>query len=72
MSDLDKYRSEIDKIDSEMAKLFEKRMNMVLKVADYKKKNNINIFHKNREDEVIKKAISNIENKIENESKKKI
>lgn len=63
MSDLDKYRSEIDKIDNEMAKLFEKRMNMVLKVADYKKKNNINIFHKNREDEVIKKAISNIENK---------
>ncbi|MBE6049674.1 MAG: prephenate dehydratase [Clostridium sp.] len=63
MSDLDKYRSEIDNVDREIAKLFEKRMDMVLKIADYKKKNNLQVFHKNREDEVIKKAISNINNK---------
>lgn len=60
---LSDYRDEIDKIDKELIKLFEKRMNIVLKVAKYKKKNNLNILHKNRENEVLTKNLKQVENK---------
>ena len=63
MDDLEVYRKEIDSIDSEITKLFEKRMNTVLKVAEYKKLNNLPIFHKGREEAVIKKNIDRLENK---------
>jgi chorismate mutase/prephenate dehydratase len=63
MADLEDYREEIDNIDKELAVLFEKRMNMVLKVAEYKKENNIEIFHKNREDVVLDRAINSLQNK---------
>lgn len=63
MSALDNYRKEIDEIDKELASLFEKRMDAVLKVAQYKKDNNLQIFHKDREDIVLKKALSNVSNK---------
>lgn len=63
MEDLESYRKEIDSIDSEITKLFEKRMDIVLKVAEYKKLNNLPIFHKGREDAVIKKNIARLENK---------
>ncbi len=63
MNALESYRKEIDDIDSEITKLFEKRMNVVLKVAEYKKANNLPIFHKGREDVVIKKNIDRLENK---------
>ncbi|MDS0525537.1 prephenate dehydratase [Clostridium sp. SHJSY1] len=62
MADLEEYRKEIDGIDKELAVLFEKRMNMVLKIAEYKKENKVEIFHKNREDTVLKKAIDNLQN----------
>lgn len=63
MADLEDYRKEIDNIDKELAALFEKRMDMVLKVAQYKKENKVEIFHKNREDIVLKKAVDNLKNK---------
>lgn len=63
MDALESYRKEIDNIDSEITRLFEKRMNVVLKVAEYKKLNNLPIFHKGREDAVIKKNINRLENK---------
>ena len=53
MSNLDDYRAEIDVIDKELIKLFEKRMNVVLNVARYKKENNMEIFQNGREEEVI-------------------
>ncbi len=62
MSDLDIIREEIDNIDRELVKLIEKRMEKVLKVADYKEKNNMKIFDKSREDEVVKKNITYIKN----------
>ena len=37
MGALDDYRKEIDDIDRELTSLFEKRMNVVLNVAKYKK-----------------------------------
>lgn len=63
MSNLDDYRAEIDSIDKELAKLFEKRMNVVLKVAQYKKDNKMEIFQNGREDQVLDKAVNNLENK---------
>ena len=63
MSNLDDYRVEIDSIDKELAKLFEKRMDIVLKVAQYKKDNNMEIFQNGREDEVLDKAEKNLSNK---------
>lgn len=63
MADLDDYRLEIDRIDKELTILFEKRMDMVLKVANFKKENNVQIFHKNREDMVFENARANLINK---------
>ncbi|MCT4607443.1 MAG: chorismate mutase [Marinisporobacter sp.] len=63
MDDLDKLRNEIDYIDEEMVKLFEKRMETVLKIAEYKKRKHMPIFHKDRETEVIKKNINYLKNK---------
>ncbi|MGL5244564.1 MAG: chorismate mutase, partial [Sarcina sp.] len=60
--DLNKCREEIDKIDKELMKLFEKRMDIVLKVANYKKENNLPIFNREREDEVILKNLSRLNN----------
>ena len=39
MANLEDYRTEIDNIDKELTELFEKRMDVVLKVAQYKKDN---------------------------------
>lgn len=63
MADLDDYRVRIDEIDKEITKLFEERMNVVLNVAKYKMDNNLPIFNKGREDEVIEKNIGYLENK---------
>ena len=57
MSSLDDYRREIDEIDEMLVKLFEKRMEIVEKVAIYKKENKLPIFNSSREKEVIKKAL---------------
>ena len=48
-TDLEIYREEIDAIDKVIAESFEKRMDIVLKVAEYKKKNNIQTFDPQRE-----------------------
>ncbi|WP_194191133.1 prephenate dehydratase [Clostridium chrysemydis] len=63
MDALEGYRKKIDEIDSEITRLFEERMDVVLKVAEYKKKNNLEIFHKGREEVVIKKNIDRLKNK---------
>lgn len=56
MEDLKKLRDDIDSIDKELIELFQKRMETVLKVAEYKKKNNVPILNASRENEVIKKV----------------
>ena len=47
--DLNKIRSEIDKIDDELVRLFCQRMHAAAQVADYKKANNLPIFQPARE-----------------------
>lgn len=63
MANLDDYRAEIDEIDKQLTELFEKRMDIVLKVAQYKKDNNMEIFQNGREEEVLNKAVNNLKNK---------
>ena len=49
----DELRSEIDRIDREMIKLFEQRMKITAEIAEYKRANNIPVLDRAREDKVI-------------------
>lgn len=51
--DLKKARGIIDSTDNEIAKLFEKRMQTVSEVANYKKENNLPIYNGDREREIV-------------------
>ncbi len=55
MVSLDESRKKIDEIDTQLMKLFEERMNIVVDVAMFKKENNLEIFQADREKEVIQK-----------------
>lgn len=63
MNDLSKLRQEIDKIDNELILLFEKRMEVSKKVAEYKRENNMSIYDASRENEIVKKNIKKLNNK---------
>jgi len=70
LESLDYLRDKIDKIDGEMIKLFQERMDIVCKVAEYKKKNDMDIMDKSREENVIQTQLKRLENKsIEKETK---
>ncbi len=58
---LEEARQEIDKIDAEMARLFEKRMKEAKKVALYKKEVGMPIFDSAREAQVIARGAERIE-----------
>ena len=57
------YRIEIDKIDEEMTKLLEKRMNISKSISKYKMEHDMQIFHPEREKMVIEKNKDHLENK---------
>ena len=63
MTKLDEYRVEIDEIDRELVQLFEKRMETVLKVANYKKENGMEVLQSSREEVVLQKAVDNLNDK---------
>lgn len=77
---MEKFRKEIDKIDSEIAKLLEKRFEICSEIGDFKSKNNIQTEDKSREKEIFEKIertdlkyrdnIKEVESKILLESKK--
>ena len=77
---MEKFRKEIDKIDSEIARLLEKRFEICSEIGDFKSKNNIETEDKSREKEIIEKIertdlkyrdnIKEVESKILLESKK--
>jgi len=61
---LEEYRKEIDSIDKRILGLFESRLDISKKVAAYKHKHGLEIFHPSREKLVIerwKKEVSNEE-----------
>lgn len=70
MDDLEYLREEINKIDREMIELFEKRAEVSRKVAEYKKKNSMDILDKSREEEVIRINLKQLKDKsIKDETK---
>ncbi len=63
MGNIEEYREKIDKIDKELVSLFEARMELVSKVSDYKKENNLPVLNSKRESKVIEKNIKHLKNK---------
>ena len=55
MESLKDIREEINQVEKEMAKLFEKRMKAVEKIAEAKKQSGISIYDKKREEEIVVK-----------------
>lgn len=63
MDSLDIYRKEIEDIDSKLVELFEKRMDIAVKVAEYKKSNKLPIYDEERESLLIRKNVNKLSNK---------
>lgn len=63
MKDLNEIRKEIDTVDKNITEFFEKRMNLVKEVAEYKKKNNVPVQDAAREKRVIDKNVSFLKDK---------
>lgn len=61
--DLKEIRDDIDKIDKQIIELFLKRMDTVLKVAEYKKENDIEVLNRKREEEIIERNLNSTERK---------
>ena len=57
---IEELRQEIDTIDSELIKLFEKRMKTAKNIADVKKNEGLSLTNKERE----RKIINNLTNKV--------
>ena len=64
--DISDARREIDKIDVELTELFVKRMKLSKEIAAYKKDNNLPVFDKTREREIINKAADRAGKDMEN------
>lgn len=62
MNKLEKARLVIDEIDSEIIKLFEKRMATVKDVTEFKIENNMPILDSNREAVMLEKNLTKISN----------
>ncbi|MCO7177615.1 chorismate mutase [Streptococcus gallolyticus] len=60
---LDTIRQEIDHVDQELVALLEKRMRLVNQVVAYKKATGKPILDTSREDAVLQKAASRVEDK---------
>ena len=53
------HRKNIDKIDSKIMKLLEKRFESARKIGEYKKKTGIKLVDKKRENEILQDRIKN-------------
>ena len=60
MKDIKELREKINQIDQEMASLYENRMRVVSEIANFKMANNLAVFDKSREQEVLKHNLNNI------------
>jgi len=62
MDDIQRFRKEIDEVDDKLLKLFEYRMDLVLKIAEYKQNKGIPVYDPAREEEKLnhlKKSLNN-------------
>jgi len=62
MGNIETARAEIEKIDREMAALFEKRMECSKSVAEFKKENGLPVLDKNREKVLIERNVGFLSN----------
>lgn len=60
MNELEKCRQEIDEIDKQLIELFEKRMDVAVRVAGYKVDNEFPIYNSVRESQVISKNVDRL------------
>lgn len=67
--DLLELRNRIDIIDGELTKLFEERMEVAAAVGKYKQENNIPVFNREREREVLNKATANVSEELQSYTK---
>lgn len=64
MNLLEEARIEINEVDAEMAKLFERRMRAAEKVAAYKKENALPILDPEREAQVLQRGAARVEDEV--------
>ena len=69
MSQLDELRVNINEIDNKIIDLLISRMEVSVKVGEYKKEKGIKVFDSKREKEVIKRIIEVKNKKISSENK---
>lgn len=64
---IDELRKEIDIVDGEILKLFEKRMDIAEKIAEYKTENDLPVYDQNRENEKLLKVKTSANKKYESD-----
>ena len=67
--DIKDLRNEIDRIDGELTKLFKERMETAAEIAKYKKENNMPVFNKEREREVLNSVTSGMPDELQGYTK---
>lgn len=67
--DLLELRNRIDEIDGELTKLFEERMKTAALVGKYKQENNVPVFNREREREVLNNATASVSPELESYTK---
>ena len=67
--DLKQLRDNIDRIDSELIKLFEERMETAAEIAKYKAENSLPVFNSEREREVLNSVTAKVPKHFENYTK---
>jgi chorismate mutase/prephenate dehydratase len=59
--ELEELRVKIDELDEQLRSLLKERMEVSVQVGEYKKKNNVAIFHPEREKEILEKNVAKME-----------
>ncbi len=67
--DIKDLRDNIDRIDAELTKLFQERMETAAQIAKYKQENNLPVFNREREREIINKVTSSVSPELEGYTK---
>ena len=62
-SDMKKLREQIDKIDKQILKLYEERMDVVREIGEYKIANNMPVYDAAREDAKIEDVFASVSNR---------
>ena len=62
-ADMKKLREQIDKIDTQILKLYEERMDVVKAIGEYKMENGLPFYDAAREDAKLEKVFEDVRNK---------